>query len=254
MSTLTKRELREQRRAARQEAERAAAARETRRRRAYRLGAVAGLAVIAVIAAVAISSSSSTDDPAPPQASSLFAGIPEKGGVLGDPKAPLTLTEFVDLQCPVCAAASKQTLPSLVNDYVRTGKVKLEARTLSFLGPDSVRAAHVAAAAERQGRLWPFLEAFYAGQGAENSGYVTDDFLREVARASGVDADTALAEAGRPFAQRRLDRADADAARLGVDATPTFTVARGDGAPHRLEADALDPASVAAALDQELGG
>jgi protein-disulfide isomerase len=173
--------------------------------------------------------------------------------VLGDPDAPLTVTEFVDLQCPVCAAASAQTLPTLVNDYVRTGKVKLEARTLSFLGPDSVRAARVAAAAERQGKLWPFLEAFYAGQGAENSGYVTDDYLRSVAAASGVDADAALAEADSRFAQRRLDRADADAARLGVDSTPTFTVARGDGAPHRLAADALDPASVAAALDQELG-
>ena len=102
--------------------------------------------------------------------------------MLGDPKAPLTVTEYVDLQCPVCAAASRETLPALVRDYVRTGKVKLEARTLHFIGPDSERAARVAAGAEQQGRLWPFLEAFYAAQGAENSGYVTDDFLRSVAR------------------------------------------------------------------------
>jgi protein-disulfide isomerase len=251
MSTLTKRELREQRRAARRQAERVEAAREARRRRLWRLGAVAGLAVVAVVVAVAISSSGDTSSGAP-RASSLFDGIQERGGVLGDPDAPLTVTEFVDLQCPVCAAASKQTLPSLVNDYVRTGKVKLEARTLSFLGPDSVRSARVAAAAERQGRLWPFLEAFYAGQGTENSGYVTDDFLRQVASAAGVDADAALASADSEFAQRRLERADSDAARLGVDATPTLTVARGTGAPHRLAADALDPASVAAALDREL--
>jgi protein-disulfide isomerase len=255
MSTLTKRELREQRRAARREAERAAAARETRRRRLWQLGAVLGIAAVAVVVAIAISSSSSSGgtSASPPQATTLFDGIPEHNGVLGDPNAPLTVTEFVDLQCPVCAAASKQTLPSLVNDYVRTGKVKLEARTLSFLGPDSVRAARVAAAAERQGKLWPFLEAFYAGQGQENSGYVTDDFLREVAAASGVNADKALAAADSQFAQRQLDRADGDAARLGVDSTPTFTVARGDGAPQRLAADALDPGSVAAALDAELG-
>jgi protein-disulfide isomerase len=252
MSTLTKRELREQRRAARREAERAEAAREARRRRARLLAIVAGLATVAVVAAVAISSSSGDSAAPAPRATSLFDGIPERNGVLGDPDAPLTVTEFVDLQCPVCAEASTSTLPALVNDYVRTGKVKLEARTLSFLGPDSVRAAHVAAAAERQGRLWPFLEAFYAGQGAENSGYVTDDFLRDVARAAGVDADAALAEADSRFAQRRLERADADAARLGIDATPTLTVARGDGAPQVLAADALDPASVAAALDREL--
>jgi protein-disulfide isomerase len=253
MSTLTKRELREQRRAARREAERREAAREARRRRLWQFGAVAGLAVVAVVVAVAISSSGGDEPSASaPPASTLFAGIPEHDGVLGDPDAPVTLTEFVDLQCPVCAAASTQTLPTLVNQYVRTGKVKLEARTLSFLGPDSVRAAKVAAAAERQGRLWPFLEAFYAAQGTENSGYVTDDFLRSVADAAGVDADAALAQADRPFAQKRLDRADADAARLGVDATPTLVVARGDGAPQPLAADALDPASVSAALDREL--
>jgi protein-disulfide isomerase len=253
-TTPTKRELREQRRAARREAERAEAAREARRRRAWRLGAVAGLAAVLVVAAVAISSAGDDDTPKPSagQAAALFDGIQERNGVLGNPDAPLTVTEFVDLQCPVCAAASAQTLPTLVNNYVRTGKVKLEARTLSFLGPDSVRAARVAAAAERQGRLWPFLEVFYANQGQENSGYVTDDFLRRVATEAGVDADAALAAADRDFAQRRLERADADAQTLGIDSTPTFTVARGNGAPQRLDADALDPNSVAAALDAEL--
>ena len=109
--------------------------------------------------------------------------------MLGIPDAPVTVTEYVDLQCPICAEASKQTLPTLIDDYVKTGKVKLQARTLSFLGPDSIRAAKVAAGAEQQGRLWAFLETFYASQGPENSGYVTDDFLREVAAAAGVDAD-----------------------------------------------------------------
>ena len=80
-----------------------------------------------------------------------------------------------------------------MRDYVRTGKVKLQARTLHFIGADSDRAAEVAAGAEQQGRLWPFLEAFYASQGEENSGYVTDGFLRAVARRPGVDATAALA-------------------------------------------------------------
>ena len=126
--------------------------------------------------------------------------------MLGDPDAPVTITEYVDLQCPICAEASKQTLPALINDYVKTGKVKLQARTLSFLGPDSVRAAKVAAGAQEQGRLWAFLETFYASQGTENSGYVTDDFLREVAAAAGVDAEKALDFADTPKAQQALDQ------------------------------------------------
>jgi protein-disulfide isomerase len=247
----TKRERVEARRAA----ERAERAREARRRRLLRLGAVAGVAAVAVVVAVLVSTSggsNATVRDGGARAAALFDGIPERHGVLGDPDAPVTLTEFVDLQCPVCASASERTLPTIVDDYVRTGKVKLEVRTLSFLGPDSVRAARVAAAAERQGRLWPFLEVFYANQGQENSGYVTDDFLRRVAGEAGVDADAALAGADSAFAQRRLERADADAARLGVSGTPTLIVAKGDGAQRPLTADPLDPAAVAAALEAEL--
>ena len=256
MSTPTKRELREQRRATRREAERAEAARQARRRRAWRLGGVVAVAAVAVVVAAAVSSSGGSTEP--PQdtggaeAAALFRGIPERSGVLGDPDAPITLTEFVDLQCPFCARVSTTTLPTIVEDYVRSGKVKLEARTLHFLGPESTTAAQVAAGAERQGKLWPFLEVFYANQGQENSGYVTDEFLRRIATAAGVDADEALAQANGDFAQRRLDRADAEGQRLGVESTPTLVVSANGREPHVLDADPLDPQAVSAALDREL--
>src|SRR5215213_2867556 len=217
-----------------------------------RLLAALGASAVLVAAGVAVSASGGTTKPTPPAApaSATFRGIPERAGVLGDPKAPLTLTEYVDLQCPICAEASKRTPPWLVEHYVRPGKAKLELRTLHFIGPDSVRAARVAAGAERQGRLWPFLEAFYAAQGQENSGYVTDGFLRSVAAASGVDAAAALKMAGSANAQEQLNRANADARALGIDSTPTFTVARGDGQAHVLAAH--DAQTLAAAIDKEL--
>jgi protein-disulfide isomerase len=244
----------ERRRAARLAAEQAGAARERRTRNVWRLAAAAAAAAVLVVGGIAVSSSGSKPAaPAPSSAAStLFAGIPEHNGVLGDPKAPLTVTEYLDLQCPVCRAASTTTVPALVNQYVRTGKVQLAARPLQFIGPDSVRAAKVAAGADRQGRLWPFLEAFYARQGQENSGYVTDGFLRGVAAASGVDANAALGQAGSSFASGRLNRANTDASRLGISSTPTLTVRRGNGPEHVLDANALDPASVAAALNKEL--
>lgn len=214
-----------------------------------RLLAALGASAVLVAAGVAVSASGGTKPtPAAPPASATFRGIPEHDGVLGDPEAPLTLTEYVDLQCPICAQASKQTLPWLVERYVRTGRAKLELRTLQFIGPDSVRAARVAAGAERQGRLWPFVEAFYAAQGAENSGYVTDGFVRSVAKAAGVDAGRALAAAGGELAMRRLERATADATRLGVDSTPTFTVAKGDGPARVIGSGVLSHAALAKAL------
>jgi protein-disulfide isomerase len=251
--TQTKRELREQRRAERLAAERAEAASAARRKRSLTLFAVACAALAVVAVAAAVSSSGGTKEPPatpPAEAARLFDGIQERNGVLGDPDAPITLTEYVDLQCPVCATAARDTLPELVRDYVRTGKVKLEARTLHFIGPDSERAARVAAGAERQGKLWPFLEAFYAAQGEENSGYVTDEFLRTVAAAAGVDATKALRDADTAAAQDRLNRANADAQTHGVDATPTFTIARGDGAAKVVPAH--DAQSVASAIEAEL--
>jgi protein-disulfide isomerase len=240
---IPKRQLREQRRAERQAAEAAERARATRRRRLFQLGGALGLAAVVLVVAIVISSSGASKPAAP--SPGLLAGIPEHNGVLGDPKAAVTVTEFVDLQCPICAKASQTVLPPVIRDYVRPGDVKLQARTLSFIGPDSVRAARVAAGAEQQGRLWPFLETFYAKQGQENSGYVTDDFLRSVASASGVDATKALAFADGSTSQTPLARANAQAQKLGVNGTPTFVVQRGNGKPQVVSADKL-----AAALAQ----
>ena len=240
---IPKRQLREQRRAERQAKEAAERARATRKRRLFQLGGALGLAAVVLVAAIAISSSGGSKPAAP--SPGLLAGIPEHNGVLGDPNAKTTVTEFVDLQCPICAKASQTVVPPVIRDYVRPGDVKLQARTLSFIGPDSVRAARVAAGAEQQGRLWPFLETFYAKQGPENSGYVTDDFLRSVASASGVDASKALAFADGDTSQTPLARANAEAQKLGVNGTPTFVVQHGNGKPQVVSADKL-----AAALAQ----
>ncbi|MET0687039.1 MAG: DsbA family protein [Solirubrobacteraceae bacterium] len=221
--------------------------------RARRLALVAAVAVAAVvIAAVVSSSGGSSPAPATPAAgggaptNALFTGIPEKNGVLGDPSAPVTITEFVDLQCPICAETSRTTLPQLIQNQVKTGEVKLDARALQFIGPDSVRAAQVAAGAREQGRLWPFLAAFYAAQGQENSGYATDDFLRSVAQSAGVNADEALAYAQTDAAADQLNQANSEAQTRGIDSTPSFVVTGKDGKAHVVVGH--DDASLNAAI------
>ncbi len=251
--SLTKRELREQRRAERQAAEAAEAAHARRRRRLFQLGGAAALAaVLVVVAVIASSSGGSTHKTITPPKTTLFTGIPEHNGVLGNPNAKVTVTEFLDLQCPICAAASKSTVPALLNDYVRSGKVKLQARPLHFIGADSVRAARVAAGARQQGHLWPFLEAFYASQGQENSGYVTDGFLRSVASAAGVDGAKALDYAGTSAANAPMQQADTEAGKLGVSSTPTFVVTRDGGSPTVIGSGVLPQATMNKAIDKAL--
>ncbi|RKQ86350.1 protein-disulfide isomerase [Solirubrobacter pauli] len=248
---MTKRELREQRRAHREALEAAEQAKTTRRRRFQILGTglVAAVAVIAIAAIVSTSSNGAPSDGAALARSTVVDGVPETNGVLGDPKAPVTITEYVDLQCPICAEASKTTLPTLIDDYVKTGKVKLQARTMHFLGPDSVTAARVAAGAQQQNKLWSFLETFYANQGTENSGYVTDDFLKDVATTAGVNADAALKYADTNEAESALTTANQDAQAVGADSTPTFTIKKGDGSEQVLQVGAGD---LKAALEKAL--
>src|ERR687883_808991 len=108
---------------------------------------------------------------------SLVDGIPQSGLSLGSPKAPVTIVEFADLQCPFCAEYHHNVFPAILDRYVRTGKVRLELRLLRFIGPDSDRLARTALAASRQNRMWQFVGLAYARQGRENSGYATDSFI-----------------------------------------------------------------------------
>jgi len=225
---MTKREMRDERRAARQAAERAELAKSTQRKRLARLGGAFVVAAVAIVIAV-VATSSGDPKPVAKAATASTTSVQESNGVLGDPNAKYTVTEYLDFQCPICKEAAASELPTLIKNYVDTGKVKLQARTLHFLGDDSTTAAKFAAGAQAQGKFWPFLETFYANQGEENSGYVTDDFLKDIATNSGVDYDKAKAFAKTSGAQQALDTADSDASAIGADSTPTFTLKRGDG-------------------------
>jgi protein-disulfide isomerase len=244
---MSKREMREERRAARQAKERAEQIKTTRRKRITRLSGALGLAAVVVVVA-AVTTSNSAPKPVN-NAPIAAAAVQEHNGVLGDPKAPVTVTEYLDLQCPICQQAATTELPTLIDNYVKTGKIKLQARTLHFIGDDSTKAAKVAAGAQQQGKLWPFIETFYANQGEENSGYVTDSFLKGIAQQAGVDFNQAQAYAKTDKAQSALDTADADAQTVGADSTPTFTIKRGNGAEQVL---VVGPTGLTDALDAAL--
>ena len=225
------------------------------RRRARTLLAVIGGAIVLVVGAVVISTSSDTK-PVPKRSSSelnaLFAGIPQDGVALGRRDAPVTVVEFADLQCPYCREFSQRALPGVIREYVRTGKVRLVFRNLTFLGEDSVKAARFAAAAGLQDRLWPVTEQLYVDQGVENSGWVTDDALRAAGkRVPGLDVDKAFAAMDSSQVQAQLDAAQREQARYGVQGTPTFVV---DGKVAQGVTSPYDAAQLRAPIEQALQG
>jgi protein-disulfide isomerase len=222
------------------------------------LGAVGLLACVAALAiglfaAFSRDSSNASAEPALAGTATvhrLFAGIPQHENVLGSRRAPVTVVEYVDLQCPYCKQFETSALPSLLQRFVRTGKAKLEARVIAFIGADSRRGREAVLAAGRQNRLFELAELLYYNQGTENTGWLSDKLIREAAaNTPGLNADrlerdrrgAAVSEAGRRF--------DAAAATDSVQATPTILVGRTGGPlrPVRL-ASPFDSASVAAAI------
>ena len=233
---------------------------ERRRRRLWLIGAT--LAIAAVLVAVVIAVAGSGDDESgtttgPPEGAAevlaLYRGIPQDGIELGSPSAKVTMTEFADLQCPFCGQYGREVLPTIIDRYVRTGKVRLVFRNLAFLGEDSREAAAMAAAAARQDKLFQFVDLVYRNQGAENTGWVDDDYLRRIGRAVGLDVERAMRERDDPAVRAQLDEARRAAEQAGIDSTPAFLVQRASEAPERLEVEALAPGPFTEALDRAVG-
>ncbi len=197
------------------------------------VAALSAVVVVAAIVGVSLalkggsSNASSTRGVRLPGAASvlaIFRGVPQHGFVLGSPTAPTTLVEYLDLQCPWCGVFARETFPTVVRRFVRTGQVRVEIRPLDFVGSDSVRGRNALFAAARQDKAFQFEALLYAHQGPENSGWLSADMVRAGAAsipglvAAKVDAaGSSAATAARIERQRAADR---------VTGVPTFFVKR----------------------------
>jgi protein-disulfide isomerase len=185
----------------------------------------------------------------------LLGGIPQRGITLGNPRAPVRLVEFADLQCPYCDEYMVQALPTLIKDYLRTGKLQMQFENLTFIGPDSVAAGRVAAAAGKQGKLWNFVDLLYLNQGQENTGYVTPSYVRALLEAvPGLDVEQALAASNEQAANKSLTDASQAAAQYGITATPSFLIGRAGGPLHQFQPSSLSPAPFVAEINGVLDG
>ena len=180
-------------------------------------------------------------------------GIPQQGAVLGSPSAKVTLIEFADMQCPACRYYALDLFPTVVNEYVRPGKVKTEFRGYPFLGDDSLKGERFLLAAAEQNKMWQLMDAFYRNQGAENSGWLTDDLIRKTAsEIPGLDVDKLFARAESTELGQAAQRSAAEAQAAGITGTPTLLVRIGNQAPYQIQV--ASPDQVRAALDDALKG
>jgi protein-disulfide isomerase len=180
----------------------------------------------------------------------LLAGIPQHGNVLGKPSAPVNMVEYIDLQCPYCQQFETTVMPSLISRYVRKGKLKVENRTVAFIGPDSVRGRAAALAAGDQNKQFNFMQLLYDNQGVENTGWLNDDMVKAAASSiPGLSVDRLLSDRNSSAIGDRASALDSEATAAGINKTPTVLVGKTGATPKAVALRSpTDEASVVAAI------
>ena len=156
---------------------------------------------------------------------SLTRQLIENGSpIMGDSDAPITILEWGDYQCTYCYKFHQSTLDIIIDNFVKTDKVKLVFKDFPLNGPDSVLAAEASYCARDQERYWQYHNEMYGNWGGEKTGWITRESLDEFADTVGLDLaefNTCLDE------HRHLDTVTTHhtfGREIGIDATPSFLV------------------------------
>jgi len=90
--------------------------------------------------------------------------------IIGNPDAEITIIEFSDFQCPFCARFHTQTLPSILEEYIDQGKVKLVFRDfpIQSIHPNALPASVAAECANEQGKFREMHDILFENQNEWN--------------------------------------------------------------------------------------
>jgi len=146
----------------------------------------------------------------------------------GDEDAPVTIVEFSDFQCPFCGRFYEQTLPSIIENYVDTGKVKFVYRDLPLdsIHPNA-RSVHIAAeCADEQGKFWGYHDMLFDNQSewGRLSSADLQSTLTKYASDLGLESASFEACLESDAIADEVNKDTLDAARYGATGTPAFFI------------------------------
>jgi protein-disulfide isomerase len=189
----------------------------------------------------------------PAAVNAIFRGIPQHGDTLGDPAAPVSLVVFEDPQCPFCDEWSLETLPVVVDEFVRTGKINLVYRGVEIIGPQSIVGLRAIVGAGFQNKLWNLNEAIYANQGKENGGWLTSQLVLALAHDLGLDTTKLIKAANSVAVSKALEASLKEATAQKLQGTPTFLIRNPPALPKQLNVSSLAPQSFVESLSAAIG-
>lgn len=144
---------------------------------------------------------------------------------IGDVDAPIVMVEYSDLRCPFCAVVARDTLPQIIDEYVDSGKLRIEWRDFPIFGDESFDAAVAGRAAGAQGKFWDFVNAIYDEAPARSHIELPRERLIEFAKQAGVaDIERFVADLDSPEYRDQVTADAEEAHSIGVSSTPIFII------------------------------
>ncbi len=149
---------------------------------------------------------------------------------IGNKDAPVTMAYWLDYQCPFCKRFETDTLPILVDKYIKAGKLRIVFKDYQFLGPDSQTAGMAAKAIWElyPDKYFAWHQAMYKAQDEENGGAFGSkgSIIALVRTISGIDADriSALMDQKKDQYLKELEEDQKEGTKFGVNGTPGFVI------------------------------
>ncbi len=202
-----------------------------RRRQRIITSIIIAVALVAVAVFVFVIVNAPAEAPIPEGSLTRYEGLQQTRTTegfprLGDPDAPVQLTEFSSFDCPHCRDFHTDGIEQLV-DRVRTGRVAVTYVPLYGFGSVSngQGAAQAAMCAAEQSKFWEFHDGLFEWQGVYGNQAFTNNRINAAVDAYGLDkgAYNACMSSSRP--DDVLNAAKAQQQRmLNFNGTPTFAI------------------------------
>lgn len=154
--------------------------------------------------------------------------------ILGNPDASITIVEFGDYQCEMCYRWFHTSKPTIVENYIDTGKANLVFVDLAFLGRDSPKAAQATYCAEDQGKYWEFHDILYNSQEHIDNGWANSERLKAFAFSLGLDMELFESCLDSGKYSKRVQYNISEAKKQGATATPTFFIIDSEGNKQKI--------------------
>jgi protein-disulfide isomerase len=187
--------------------------------------------------------------PGAAEANGLFKGIPQNGLTLGDPKAPVTMEMFVDVQCPVCDDYEVNHLPGVVKQYIKDGKVQLHLKPWAILGSQSFTGRRGLIAAADQNKGFQYAKVLYDNQRTEDTGWLTGREMAIIAASvDGLNLAQWRNDVNSSSSESTAKTVDALAKQRNLTGTPSILIGPTGGKLTVASGSTYDPAAVQQAL------